>query len=138
MGRPVRFDDTLRQLLLDAVAAGLSMGQAAAHVGVHPNVPSNHARADSVFATRLTDAKTAGRKVRREGIPHGEYRYNCHQCRCRICTADHTRARAARAATAAAAAAETADQEGGAAGEVHDIRPGLESSLPSLLLAKAS
>lgn len=135
LGRPVLFDDTLRQALLDAVAGGLPMGQAAAHVGIHPNVPSVHARADTQFAARLTDAKAAGRKVRAEGLPHGEYRYNHHQCRCRICTTDHTRARAARATAAASAAAD--DQEGGT-GEVHDIRTALESPLPSLFLAKAS
>lgn len=133
MGRPVRFDDTLRAAFLDAVTAGLSLGQAAAHVGIHPNIPSRHAKTDDGFAVRLADAKAAGRKVRQEGLPHGEYRYNHHQCRCQTCTADHTRARTARAAAAA-----EPDEGGGDASELHTLRASLESPLPFHLLAKAS
>jgi hypothetical protein len=128
------FDDTLRTQYLNAVTNGMRLGPAAHHVGISPDVPARHARTDPAFGRALTTAKVLGKKTRQEDIPHSEYRYNCHKCRCDICCTAATKARASRRA-----AAEHDADEGQSAppGQVHEIRPA-PKSLPSFLLARAS
>jgi hypothetical protein len=128
------FDAEKRRRYLDAVATGMTLADAAAAAGVHHNVPRRHERTDPAFAQALADAKAAGKKIRQEEVPHGEYRYNCLQCRCDVCCTAATKGRAKRRA-----AAQPDDGEGqfGPPGEVHDIRPE-PKSFPSFLLAKAS
>lgn len=96
-GRPPLFDDTLRDTFLKAVASGLYLKDAAAHVGITENIPQRHARTDPAFSQALKEAREAGRKVRAENVPHGEYRYNHHGCRCTNgCVQAATKARAGR------------------------------------------
>lgn len=97
-GRPATFDEPLRHTFLTAVTNGMTVTEAAAHVGLHRNVPTRHARTDPGFASRLADAKAAGRKRRIEDLPHDEYRYNVHGCRCPRCRAAATTGRAGRRA----------------------------------------
>ncbi|MEV8101034.1 hypothetical protein [Streptomyces sp. NPDC088135] len=128
------FNGEKRQRYLDAVATGMTLADAAATAGIHHNVPPRHARTDPAFGQALADAKAAGKKVRRENVAHGEYRYNCLQCRCDVCCTAATQGRAARRA-----AAQPAEVEGqsGAVGQVHEIRAD-PKSFPSFLLARAS
>ncbi|WP_331763203.1 hypothetical protein OG571_47625 (plasmid) [Streptomyces sp. NBC_01369] len=128
------FDDAKRQRYLDAVAAGMTLADAAATAGIHHNVPPRHARTDPAFGRALADAKTAGRKVRRENVAHGEYRYNCLGCRCDVCCTAATKGRAKRRAAAQPAEAEG---QSGVAGQVREIRPE-PKSFSSFLLARAS
>ncbi|MEU6925490.1 hypothetical protein [Streptomyces sp. NPDC046631] len=128
------FDDAKRHRYLDAVAAGMTLADAAATAGIHHNVPPRHARTDPAFAQTLADAKAAGKKVRQENVAHGEYRYNCLQCRCDVCCTAATKGRAKRRAAAQPAEAEG---QSGAVGQVHEIRPEPKSST-SFLLARAS
>ncbi|MEE1812676.1 hypothetical protein [Streptomyces sp. BE133] len=128
------FDDAKRRRYLDAVAAGMTLADAAATAGVHHNVPPRHARTDPAFAQALADAKAAGKKVRQENVPHDEYRYNCLQCRCDVCCTAATKGRAKRRAAAQPA---EPDGQSGAVGQVHKIRPEPKSST-SFLLARAS
>lgn len=131
IGRPPLFDDTMREQYLAAVTSGMRLGPAAASVGISPDIPARHARTDREFGRALTAAKTLGKKTRQEDIPHGEYRYNCHKCRCPICTRAATRARHGRRA------ADQPDEPQDGAADVLNIRPAAESS-PSFLLARAS
>ncbi|MFW3477384.1 hypothetical protein [Streptomyces microflavus] len=59
--------------------------EAATHIGVNRIVPARYARADREFGVLLDEAKAVGAKVREEGIPHDEYRYNILGCRCTDC-----------------------------------------------------
>ncbi|MEV4975612.1 hypothetical protein [Streptomyces scopuliridis] len=95
-GRPVLFDDVLRDRYVQAVAGGMRLGEAAAHVGISANVPRLHARTDRGFAVALADAKMLGKKVRTDRVPHGESRYTNYGCRCRTCTTAATTARTQR------------------------------------------
>jgi len=131
IGRPPLFDDHMREQYLAAVTSGMRLGPAAAHVGISPDVPTRHARTDPAFGRALTTAKAHGKKTRQEDIPHGEYRYNCHKCRCKTCTTAATRARHGRRA------ADQSDEDQDGPAEVLNIRPAVESS-PSFLLARAS
>ncbi|MDK0525041.1 hypothetical protein [Streptomyces sp. ML-6] len=128
------FDAPKRQQYLDAVTAGMTLADAAATAGIHPNVPPRHARTDPDFGRALTDAKAAGKKARRENVPHGEYRYNCLQCRCDVCCTAATKGRAGRRA---AAPPGPAVEEPEAQGQVHEIRAE-PKSFSSFLLARAS
>lgn len=128
------FDDTLRTRYLDAVTNGMRLGEAAAHVGISPDVPARHARTDPAFGRALTTAKTLGKKARQEDIPHGEYRYNCHKCRCDVCCTAATKGRAGRRAAAEQGADEPQSEH---PGQVHNIRLPAESPT-SFLLARAS
>lgn len=128
------FDDTLRTQYLDAVTNGMRLGPAATHVGISPDVPARHARTDPAFGRALTTAKTLGKKARDEDIPHGEYRYNCHKCRCDVCCTAATTGRAGRRANPEH---DTGTPESAPPGQVHNIRPEPESST-SFLLARAS
>ncbi|MGW7283903.1 hypothetical protein ACWGH4_00130 [Streptomyces sp. NPDC054847] len=127
-GRPVLFTDTLRNRYLEAVAAGMYLKDAAAHIGVSENVPQRHARTDRAFAAALKEARTAGKKVRIDELPHGEYRYNHHNCRCTNgCAQAATKNRAGRRRTAA----ETTDT----GGQVIDLPPAQVPHSFSLLKA---
>ena len=127
-GRPVVFTDTLRARYLEAVTAGLYLKDAAAHIGIGHNVPQRHARTDPGFAAALKEARAAGKKVRDENIPHGEYRYNHHGCRCTNgCARDATKGRAARRQTST----ETTDT----GGQVIDLPPAQVPHSFSLLKA---
>ncbi|WP_228981347.1 hypothetical protein [Streptomyces sp. DH12] len=95
-GRPTAFDDTTRRAFLDAVTAGMPLGQAVQHVGINPGLPSRHARTDPDFAQQLTDAKAAGRAARLADAPHDESRYTNHGCRCDTCRTAATAARTGR------------------------------------------
>ncbi|WP_331756284.1 hypothetical protein OHA04_45280 (plasmid) [Streptomyces sp. NBC_01590] len=128
------FDDKKRQRYLDAVATGMNLADAAATAGVHHNVPRRHERTDAAFARDLADAKAAGKKVRQANVAHGEYRYNCLNCRCDVCCTAATKGRAARRA---AAQPDPAEGKSGTVRQVHEIRPE-PKSLTSFLLARAS
>lgn len=128
------FDDTAKQRYLDHVATGLNLADAAAATPIHHNVPRRHERTDSLFARALADAKAQGKKIRQENVEHGEYRYNCLQCRCDICC---TAARTGRASRRAAAEHDPDGGQSGPPGEVHDIRV-QPKSLSPFLLARAS
>lgn len=95
-GRPPVFDEALRGRYLDAVAAGMPLGAAAAHVGITTNIPRRHERTDRKFTEALAEAKAVGRELRVEDVPHGESRYNNYGCRCPICTRAATAARTGR------------------------------------------
>ncbi|MEU6016936.1 hypothetical protein ABZ826_23665 [Streptomyces sp. NPDC047515] len=126
-GRPAVFNTALRTQYLDAVRAGMYLGAAADHIGIHRNVPTRTARTDRQFAQALTDAKAEGRKARVEDVAHGEARYNNYGCRCRTCTAAATRARAERRAEP------QPEQDRGESGQILDLRTGPESPIPLLL-----
>jgi len=98
-GRPIdAFDDLTRARYLEAVAAGVRLGEAAQAVGVHRNLPAYHARRDLEFARAVEEAVALGKE--RRGIRHGEAAYNEGRCRCaEICTPAATAARARRRAT---------------------------------------
>ncbi|WP_331731604.1 hypothetical protein OG298_45395 (plasmid) [Streptomyces sp. NBC_01005] len=128
------FDDAKRQQYLDAVAAGMTLADAAATASIHHNVPRRHERADAAFGRALADAKAAGKKVRQANVAHGEYRYNCLACRCDVCCTAATKGRAKRRA---AAQPDPAEGKSGAVGQVHEIRPE-PKSFSSFLLARAS
>lgn len=127
-----RFDEAARARYLAHVATGATLAQAAAATPIHPNVPARHARTDAAFGQALADARAVGKKARREGVPHGEYRYNCLQCRCGVCCAAARKGRAGRRA----ADVETEGTDGGAVvppGQVRALRPGADC--PSSLIA---
>ncbi|MER8002993.1 hypothetical protein [Streptomyces sp. NPDC095613] len=125
-GRQALFDQALRQQYLTAVADGMRLGEAAAHVGVSINVPRRHARTDPAFAARLDEAQAQGKKLREDRIPHSEAHYNNQHCRHPDCRA---RAREGRAGRRQAVA------EQGPVAEVHAVRA---ESATSFSLLKAS
>ncbi|WP_097865843.1 hypothetical protein [Streptomyces sp. rh34] len=137
-GRPAVFAPPAQTAYLDLVHHGMRLGDAAEHLGINRAVPTRHARTDPEFATLLDEAKAVGAKVRREGVPHDEYRYNVLGCRCPDCGLAARVGRAGRRTDA------TADEPpgGDTTGDVHPIRlDGAvvgDSSLPSFLLARAS
>ncbi|KIF66262.1 hypothetical protein HY68_36765 [Streptomyces sp. AcH 505] len=92
-GRQVTFTPDRRQQYLEALATGMLLKDAAAHVGISPNLPRLHQRADPGFAQAVQEAKQIGRKVRQDTTAHGESRYNNQGCRCRTCRAAATAAR---------------------------------------------
>ncbi|MGW1409451.1 hypothetical protein [Streptomyces sp. NPDC002403] len=128
------FDDKKRLRYLEAVAAGMTLADAAATAGIHHNVPPRHARTNPAFGRALVDAKAVGKKVRQENVEHGEYRYNCLQCRCDVCCTAATKGRAKRRAAAQPA---EADGQPEAVGQVREIRPE-PKPFSSFLLARAS
>lgn len=95
-GAPLRFDDTARRTYLTAVTEGAKAFQAARLVGLTVQAINKTARTDSSFAAARDIARTHGRKVRAERMPHGESRYKHAKCRCPICTTDATRERTSR------------------------------------------
>lgn len=95
-GRPVVFDEPARAAYLAAVTNGARLQDAAATVGISINLARRHARTDPQFATALKEARTLGRKAHAENVPHGEYRYINHKCRCTRCKRASAVARAGR------------------------------------------
>ncbi|MFF2411829.1 hypothetical protein [Streptomyces sp. NPDC058092] len=129
--RPLTFDDRMREQYLAAITSGMRLGPAAEAVGISVDIPTRYARTDPDFGRALADAKAIGKKNRQENIPHGEYRYNCHGCRCETCTTAATRARAGRRTT------DQPEDGQGEAAEVLNLRTGPSPST-SFLLARAS
>ncbi|MBD3550923.1 hypothetical protein [Streptomyces sp. SP18CM02] len=139
-GRPTVFGPDDRVAYLDLLRHGARLGEAAEQLGVSRAAPTRYARTDPEFAAAVEEAREVGAKVRREGIPHGEYRYNVLGCRCPVCTRAATVARAGRRADAATDTA-AAESPAETAGDVHPIRLGgaeVGESSTSFLLARAS
>ncbi|MFE3381683.1 hypothetical protein [Streptomyces anulatus] len=140
-GRPTVFEAPARTAYLDLLRHGVRLGDAAERLGISRVVPARYARTDRKFAAAVEEARAVGAKVRRENVPHGEYRYNVLGCRCTDCTRAATAARASRR-TDAATDTTTADESPVAtAGDVHPIRverAEVGESLTSFLLARAS
>lgn len=130
-GQPPIFDEPMRAVYLDLIRHGMHLGDAATQLGINRVTPTRQTRIDREFATALKEAREVGQKVRREGVPHGEYRYNMLGCRCPTCT----RAAAEGRATRRAAEDPPPGEDGG---QVHPIRPVAAESVPSFLLARAS
>lgn len=99
-GRPLLFDEPQKQAYLKHVAAGLTLNEAAAAVGVDRRTVNHHATNDTRFREAREEAKQAGRTARWESKPHDEYRYIHGGCRCPQCTAAASTARAGRRAQA--------------------------------------
>lgn len=132
-GRPTTFDEPMRDKYLALITAGMHLGEAADHLGIHRNTPTQARRTDRAFAAALDTARARGRQARIDDKPHDDYRYTVLGCRCETCRAAHTQARRGRRHT----------QHTQPEGEIIDMRPspttGLgESVLSPLLLARAS
>lgn len=95
-GRPPVFVDAQRDLYLQAVASGLPLTDAARAAGITPQWANRVAATDPSFHTARQLAKKEGKRVRTEALPHDEYRYNHHGCRCDICRTAATAARTGR------------------------------------------
>ncbi|MEU0624944.1 hypothetical protein ABZ329_29305 [Streptomyces rubiginosohelvolus] len=131
------FEPPTQAAYLDLLRQGVRLGDAADRLDISRATPTRYARTDPGFAAAVDEARAVGAKARREGVPHGEYRYNVLKCRCTVCTRDATVARAGRRADTAA----TDDESPATAGGVHPIRleqAALGESSTSFLLAKAS
>lgn len=138
-GRPTVFEPATQTAYLDLLRHGARLGEAADHLGISRATPARYARTDPGFAAAVDEARAVGAKVRREGVPHGEYRYNVLGCRCPVCTRAATVARAGRRTDAAATT--DPDESPATAGDVYPIR--LEAAVvgessTSFLLARAS
>ncbi|MFJ2202456.1 hypothetical protein [Streptomyces violaceusniger] len=132
-GRPAEgdgFTTEARAVFLDAVAVGAKLTEAAAKAGVSRNVPSRYAKTNPAFAAALDEAKTTGRQIRAQSMPHGEARYNHAGCRCTVCCTQATAARSARRRATTDDPEETAQPI-----SLTNRQP---SSSPSFLLARAS
>ncbi|MFG2540716.1 hypothetical protein ACGFU4_36300 [Streptomyces sp. NPDC048511] len=133
-GRPLEghapFEEPTRALYLDLIRHGMRLGDAATQLGISRATPTRHGKVDREFAAALREARTVGQKVRQEGVPHDEYRYNVLKCRCPKCRAAATRGRANRRTTD--------DQADTDEAEVTPIRPVVVESSTSFLLARAS
>ncbi|MFF7335489.1 hypothetical protein [Streptomyces sp. NPDC008150] len=81
------------------VTAGVPLDEAAAKIGVDRRSINRAAAADPEFATARAAAKAAGRKVRANLLPHGEYRYIHGGCRCTTCRTAASAARQNRRTT---------------------------------------
>ncbi|MET9053339.1 hypothetical protein ABZW50_19555 [Streptomyces bacillaris] len=139
-GRPTVFEPATQTAYLDLLRHGARLGEAADQLGISRAVPTRYARTDPGFAAAVEEAKAVGAKVRRDGVPHGEYRYNVLGCRCVVCTREATKARAGRRTGAANPAEEPPVPT---AGDVYPIRlegavVGVGESSTSFLLARAS
>ncbi|MFF2731744.1 hypothetical protein ACFVS9_28035 [Streptomyces sp. NPDC058008] len=121
----------MRAAYLDLIRHGVRLGDAATQLGINRVTPTRQTRIDREFAAALAEARVVGQKVRREGVPHGEYRYNLLGCRCPKCT----RAAAVGRANRRASEDPPPGEDGG---QVRPIRPVVAESVPSFLLARAS
>ncbi|MGW1468521.1 hypothetical protein ACWCPT_29765 [Streptomyces sp. NPDC002308] len=131
-GRPVEFTDDMQTRYLAALANGANLGEAAVMVGLGRSLPTRYVRTSPEFATAVAEARALGKVARVRNLPHNEYRYNVHRCRCPRCTAA---ARKGRAGRRAAAADETTP--GTATADILTIRPEPKSP-SSFLLPRAS
>ncbi|MFI2620435.1 hypothetical protein [Streptomyces sp. NPDC018584] len=95
-GRPVTFDTHQRTRYLDALTNGANLTEAAATAGITARWAARIAATDPAFAAARNTARTAGRRVRADHMPHGETRYIKHHCRCDICTKHATTNRTGR------------------------------------------
>jgi hypothetical protein len=136
-GRPAVFDTTLQTRYLTAITTGMRLGEAARHVGISVNVPTRLARSDPQFATRLADARAAGRKARADSKPHSEAHYNNDNCRHPDCATAARKGRAHRRRTTPATRPDTSHDDHHHA-TVIDLEPATPKSPISLLLLKAS
>lgn len=137
-GRPTVFGTAAQAAYLDLLRHGARLGEAAERLGISRVVPTRYARTDPRFAAAVDEARAVGAEVRRENVPHGEYRYNVLGCRCIDCTRAATVARAGRRTDTTATADESAVET---AGDVHPIRveqADVGESSTSFLLARAS
>ncbi|MFD8469023.1 hypothetical protein ACFV10_28445 [Streptomyces cyaneofuscatus] len=138
-GRPTVFEPATRTAYLDLLRHGARLGEAADQLGISRATPARLQKTDPGFAAAVEEARAVGAKVRREGVPHGEYRYNVLECRCPVCTRAATQARTGRRTEANPAT--DAEESPAAAGDVHPIRLGgaaVGESSTSFLLARAS
>ncbi|MFB7867405.1 hypothetical protein [Streptomyces sp. NPDC056069] len=99
-GRPPLFTPEVRERYLAAVAAGATLKEATADLGLTKNLASQHAAHDPEFAAALRDARAVGRRARLDRAGHDESRYTNHRCRCPKCTRAASTARMARKARA--------------------------------------
>ncbi|MFF4338166.1 hypothetical protein [[Kitasatospora] papulosa] len=130
-GQPTVFDEPMRAAYLELVRHGMHLGDAATQLGINRVTPRRQTRIDREFAAALKEARVVGQKVRQEGVPHDEYRYNILKCRCLRCTRAAAAGRANRRAT-------EDPPPGEDGGQVHPIRAVVAESVPSFLLARAS
>ncbi|MGO1025597.1 hypothetical protein ACTOXX_34040 [Streptomyces rubiginosohelvolus] len=140
-GRPTVFEPHTQTAYLDLLRHGLRLGEAADHLGISRATPNRARKTDPAFAAAMGEALEVGAKVRREGVPHGEYRYNVLKCRCPVCTRAATVARTGRRADAATQATAADEPPAETAGDVHPIRLDgavVGESSTSFLLARAS
>ncbi|MDX3343474.1 hypothetical protein PV409_36555 [Streptomyces sp. ME02-6979.5a] len=140
-GRPTVFEPPTQAAYLELLRQGVRLGDAADQLGISRATPTRYARTDREFAAAVEEARAVGAKVRRENVPHGEYRYNVLACRCVVCTRAATVARAGRRADAATDTATADESPADTVGDVHPIR--LEGAVvgessTSFLLARAS
>lgn len=133
-GRPTVFEEPTRVAYLALVREGARLGEAAQQLGIDRAVPARYAKTDREFAAALAEARVVGAGVRREGVPHSEYRYNVLECRCPKCT------RAAAVGRAGRRAAEDPpeDDTPGVVCPIRHDEAGVGESVPSFLLARAS
>lgn len=94
-GRPPVYDDHHQTLYLKHIAEGATLNEAAATIGITPRGAAKW-RQNPDFAHQLDTARTLGKKARAENLPHDEYRYIHHGCRCDLCTEAATTARTER------------------------------------------
>lgn len=135
-GMPTVLDDTTVTAYLSLVRHGMRLGDAAQQLRIGRSSVTRRTRVDRTFATALDEAREVGKKVREEGLPHDEYRYNILKCRCPTCTRAATVGRANRRAAAEDPPGAGVPETGG--GQVHAFRAPAGESLPSFLLARAS
>ncbi|WP_405187322.1 hypothetical protein OG582_40390 (plasmid) [Streptomyces anulatus] len=128
-GRPTVFEPPTQTAYLDLLRHGFRLGDAAERLGISRVVPTRYARTDREFAAAVEEAKTVGAKVRRENVPHDEYRYNVLKCRCPVCTRAATVARAGRRAEATTEATAADESPAETAGDIHPIRLNLKNAL---------
>ncbi|MEU8101707.1 hypothetical protein [Streptomyces rubiginosohelvolus] len=140
-GRPTVFDPDTQTAYLDLLRHGARLGDAADHLGISRATPNRARKTNPAFAAAMGEALEVGAKVRREGVPHGEYRYNMLKCRCDVCTRDATVARTARRADATTDTTAADEPPAETAGDIHPIRlerAAVGESSTSFLLARAS
>ncbi|MFJ9988600.1 hypothetical protein ACIQUD_32085 [Streptomyces globisporus] len=140
-GRPTVFEAPTQAAYLELLRQGVRLGDAADLMGISRVTPARYARTDREFAAAVDEARAVGAKARREGVPHGEYRYNVLGCRCPVCTRAATTARAGRRAEATTEATAANESPASTAGDIHPIRleqPVVGESSTSFLLARAS
>ena len=140
-GRPTVFEPPTQAAYLELLRQGVRLGDAADQPSLSRATPTRYARTDAGFAAAVEEARAVGAKARREGVPHGEYRYNVLKCRCTVCTRAATTARAGRRADTATAAATADESLADTVGDVHPIRLDatvVGESSTSFLLARAS
>ncbi|MFD0555400.1 hypothetical protein ACFQ0X_44080 [Streptomyces rectiviolaceus] len=137
-GRPPTFIDAQRTLYLDLITEGLSLDDAATRTGITRQWANRVAANDPSFNTARELAKKEGKRARIDRLPHDEYRYNHHKCRCTTCRTAATQARTGRRTKETD---DTTSPDTPHPPQVIDMRqrtPTREESTPPPLLARAS